>query len=88
MQGNTDMEEKTAISKEELLKEANELVKSCDDYIHGVKADNVSQRDGTFVFSGDYFLKEDGTPSSKTLAVFNCFKFLNQNLSKKYFLEQ
>lgn len=88
MQGKTDMEEKTAITKEALLKEANELVKTCDDYIHGVEADDVKERDGTFVFSGDYFLKDDGTPSSKTLAVFNCFKFLNQNLSKKYFLEQ
>lgn len=33
---------------------------------------------------GEYFLAEDGTPTGKTMAVFNMFKLLAQQLSGKY----
>ncbi len=80
--------EKKPISKEELLKEAAKIIKDCDHYIDGISAEDVRSLNGTFVFSGEYYLKEDGTPSEKTLAVFNVFKYLNESLSKKYYLDE
>ncbi len=76
------------ISKEELLKEAIVLMKECNDYVDGVMPTEVKEMNDSLVFSGEYFLQEDGTPSTKTLAVFNVFKFLNMELSKKYYLKQ
>ena len=35
---------------------------------------------------GEFFLAEDGTPTGKTMAVFNMFKLLAQQLSGKYTL--
>ncbi|MBQ8706693.1 MAG: DUF2498 family protein [Succinivibrionaceae bacterium] len=78
---------KQEIGKEELLAKARELMKECDDYIDGILPADVREADGSFVFSGDYFLKPDGTPSEKTLAVFNVFKFLNGRLSRIYRLK-
>ena len=81
------LNQKQEIGKQELLARAGELMKECDDYIDGIIATDVKEVDGSFVFSGDYFLKPDGTPSEKTLAVFNVFKFLNSRLSRIYRLK-
>lgn len=78
------MEGKKLISKIELIKIANNMAKECDDYIDGITVTDIKTSGEAFVFSGEYFLKEDGTPSDKTLAVFNVFKSLNMTLSKQY----
>lgn len=80
--------EKKPISKDQLMLKAIELMKECDDYIDGILPTDVKEVNGTFVFTGEYFLREDGTPSTKTLAVFNVFKFLNHRLSGQFYLEQ
>ncbi len=79
---------KQPITKEDLLKEAGKIIKNSDHYVDGIEATNVKSVNGTFVFSGEYYLREDGTPSEKTLAVFNVFKFLNEQLSQKYYLDE
>jgi hypothetical protein len=38
------------------------------------------------VFSGEYFLDEQGLPTPKSTAVFNMFKYLAHALSEKYHL--
>jgi hypothetical protein len=49
-----------------------------------MRADSVEQKGDILVFKGEYFLAEDGTPTGKTMAVFNMFKLLAQQLSGKY----
>ncbi|MCI4186738.1 YciN family protein [Dickeya dianthicola] len=77
-------EEKTPIGREALLLEANTLIKSHEDYLHGMVANAVEQKSGVLVFRGEYFLDGDGLPTNKTTAVFNMFKYLAQVLSEKY----
>lgn len=77
-------EEKTPISREALLQEANALIQNHDDYLHGMIADAVEQKNGVLVFRGEYFLDNDGLPTNKTTAVFNMFKHLAHVLSEKY----
>lgn len=80
--------EKKKLTKPELLELANKLIKESDDYIDGIVATDVRQNFESLVFSGDYFLKEDGTPSNKTIAVFNVFKSINAKLSASFELEE
>lgn len=80
--------ERQPVPREQLLREAVSLMKECNDYVDGILPTDVRERGGSFVFSGEYFLREDGTPSEKTLAVFNVFRFLNQRLSRIYRLEE
>ncbi|ACT07006.1 conserved hypothetical protein [Dickeya chrysanthemi Ech1591] len=77
-------EEKTPISREALLQEANTLIQNHDDYLHGMVADAVEQKNGVLVFRGEYFLDNEGLPTQKTTAVFNMFKHLALVLSEKY----
>ncbi|MNC70652.1 hypothetical protein D3C75_1214870 [compost metagenome] len=49
-----------------------------------MRADSVEQKGEILVFKGEFFLAEDGTPTGKTMAVFNMFKLLAQQLSGKY----
>ncbi len=86
-QDNFEYPVKKPISKDQLMSKAMDLMKECDDYIDGIMPADVREVNGSFVFTGEYFLKEDGTPSQKTLAVFNVFKFLNHRLSKEFYLE-
>ena len=65
------------IDRETLLKE-NTLA--------GIEATGVTQRNGVLVFTGDYFLDEQGLPTAKSTAVFNMFKHLAHVLSEKYHL--
>lgn len=77
-------EEKTA---EELLKIANDLIKSDYEYMDGMRADNVTQNGEVLVFKGEFFLDNDGIPTAKTNAVFNMFKKITTIMSKQYKLK-
>lgn len=77
-------EEKTA---EELLKIANDLIKSDYEYMDGMRADSVTQNGEVLVFKGEFFLDNDGIPTAKTNAVFNMFKKITTIMSKQYKLE-
>ncbi|OSM99667.1 MULTISPECIES: YciN family protein [Lonsdalea] len=79
--------EKTPIDRATLLAEANTLIKNHDDYLQGIEASDVEQKNGVLVFRGDYFLDDEGLPSRKTTAVFNMFKYLAHELSEKYILK-
>lgn len=64
------------IDRETLLKEANKIILvSSEDTLAGIEATGVTQRNGV-VFTGDYFLDEQGLPTAKSTAVFNMFKHL------------
>ncbi|MCS3455254.1 DUF2498 family protein [Aeromonas rivuli] len=76
--------QKETLSQEALLTLANELIRNHDEFIHGMHADAVTQRGDVLVFKGEYFLSDDGTPTPKTMAVFNMFKYLAHQLSGKY----
>jgi hypothetical protein len=77
-------EEKTA---EELLKIANDLIKSDYEYMDGMRADSVTQNGEVLVFKGEFFLDNDGIPTVKTNAVFNMFKKITTVMSKQYKLK-
>jgi Protein of unknown function (DUF2498) len=74
------------IDKQSLLAEANRLIREHDDTIKGIEATDVTQRNGVLVFSGEYYLDEQGLPTPKSTAVFNMFKYLAHQLSEKYHL--
>ncbi|EOX4028447.1 YciN family protein [Escherichia coli] len=74
------------IDRETLLKEANKIIREHEDTLAGIEATGVTQRNGVLVFTGDYFLDEQGLPTAKCTAVFNMFKHLAHVLSEKYHL--
>ncbi|MGP3591766.1 YciN family protein [Vagococcus sp. WN89Y] len=74
------------IDRQSLLELANKLIREHDDTLAGIEATDVTQRNGVLVFSGDYFLDEQGLPTPKSTAVFNMFKYLAHHLSEKYHL--
>jgi len=74
------------IDRATLLAEANKLIHEHDDTLAGIEATGVEQRNGVLVFSGDYFLDEQGLPTPRSTAVFNMFKYLAHALSEKYHL--
>ncbi|MDU1060616.1 hypothetical protein D3C76_1195220 [compost metagenome] len=74
------------IDRATLLAEANKLIREHDDTLAGIEATGVEQRNGVLVFSGDYFLDEQGLPTPRSTAVFNMFKYLAHALSDKYHL--
>ncbi|EOD53709.1 YciN family protein [Aeromonas molluscorum] len=78
---------KETLSQEALLTLANDIIRSHEDFIHGMRADGVEQRGDVLVFKGEYFMTDDGTPTPKTMAVFNMFKYLAHQLSDKYQLD-
>ncbi|KNC09193.1 hypothetical protein AC791_11035 [Klebsiella sp. RIT-PI-d] len=69
-----------------LLLEANKLIREHEDTMAGIEATGVTQRNGVLVFSGEYYLDENGLPTGKSTAVFNMFKYLAHQLSEKYHL--
>lgn len=75
------------ITKEELLKIANDLIKNDYDYMDGMEATDVTQNGEVLVFKGEYFLDDNGIPTLKTNAVFNMFKKITTALSKEYKLK-
>ncbi|WP_313010242.1 YciN family protein [Atlantibacter hermannii] len=72
------------IDKKTLLEKANTLIVEHEDYIAGIVATDVEQKNGVLVFRGDYFLDEQGLPTPKSTAVFNMFKYLAHQLSENY----
>lgn len=81
------MSEKKVVSQLELLMIANHIIQEHDDYIDGMRADSVEEKDDVLVFKGNYFLDDNGLPTAKTTAVFNMFKYLAHHLSKEFTLE-
>ncbi|MBG6241608.1 MAG: DUF2498 family protein [Candidatus Symbiopectobacterium sp. Dall1.0] len=75
---------RTPIDRQTLLEQANRLIHNHDDYLHGMIATDVDQKNGVLVFKGEYFLDNNGLPTLKTTAVFNMFKHLAHELSEKY----
>ena len=76
--------ETQAIDRETLLKEAIIFIRGHEDTLAGIEATGVTQRNGVLVFTGDYFLDEQGLPTAKSTAVFNMFKHLAHVLSENY----
>ncbi len=80
------MNDKKTISAFDLLLIANQIIQEHDDYIDGMRADSVEEKDGVLVFKGNYFLDSNGLPTAQTTAVFNMFKYLAHHLSKEFTL--
>ena len=78
--------ESQPIDRQTLLVEANRLIREHEDTLAGIEATGVEQRNGVLVFSGEYYLDEQGLPTPKSTAVFNMFKYLAHQLSEKYHL--
>ncbi|EKY3195119.1 YciN family protein [Cronobacter turicensis] len=74
------------IDRATLLAQANKMIREHEDYIAGMMATDVEQKNGVLVFRGEYFMDEQGLPTAKTTAVFNMFKYLAHQLSEKYHL--
>ncbi len=74
------------IDRQSLLEIANKLIREHEDTLAGIKATDVAQRNGVLVFSGEFYLDEQGLPTAKSTAVFNMFKYLAHALSEKYHL--
>ncbi|WP_375750298.1 YciN family protein [Vibrio sp. HN007] len=81
------MSERKTISEFELLLIANQIILEHEDYIEGMRAETVEEKDDVLVFKGNYFLDDNGLPTPKTTAVFNMFKYLAHHLSKEFTLE-
>ncbi|WP_105745621.1 YciN family protein [Cronobacter dublinensis] len=75
------------IDRDSLLVQANKMIREHEDYIVGMEATDVEQKNGVLVFRGEYFMDEQGLPTAKTTAVFNMFKYLAHQLSEKYHLQ-
>lgn len=83
-----DMTTKQTISEFDLLLIANQVIQEHDNYIEGMRADSVTEKDDVLVFKGEYFLDSDGLPTPNTTAVFNMFKYLAHHLSKEFTVEK
>jgi len=79
---------KQEITEFDLLLIANQVIQSHADYIEGMRADSVTEKDDVLVFKGEYFLDSNGLPTENTTAVFNMFKYLAHHLSKEFTLQQ
>ena len=79
---------KRVIAEFDLLLIANQIIQSHDDYIEGMRANSVVEKDDVLIFKGEYFLDSNGMPTENTTAVFNMFKYLAHHLSKEFTLQQ
>lgn len=70
------------IDRSSLLELANQMIRDHEDTLSGIVATGVTQRNGILVFSGEYYLDEQGLPTGKSTAVFNMFKYLAHELSE------
>lgn len=80
--------EQKTISSFELLLIANQIIQDHEDYIEGMRATSVEQKEDILVFKGEYFLDDNGLPTTNTTVVFNMFKYLALHLSKEFTLEK
>ncbi|ACH66332.1 YciN family protein [Aliivibrio fischeri] len=78
------MSDKKSISEADLLLIANQIIQDHENYLEGMRATSVEEKDEVLVFKGEYFLSEQGLPTEKTTAVFNMFKYLAHHLSKEF----
>ncbi|MCG7496079.1 YciN family protein [Vibrio sp. Of7-15] len=78
------MSQKQPISEVDLLLIANQLIQEHENYLDGMRATSVEEKDDVLVFKGEYFLTDQGLPTEKTTAVFNMFKYLAHHLSKEF----
>ncbi|MGR6861784.1 YciN family protein [uncultured Aliivibrio sp.] len=78
------MSDKKSISEADLLLIANQIIQDHENYAEGMRATSVEEKDEVLVFKGEYFLSDQGLPTEKTTAVFNMFKYLAHQLSKKF----
>ncbi len=78
---------KQPINQFELLLIANQLIQDHANYIEGMRATSVIEKDEVLIFKGEYFL-EGGMPSDKTPHAFNMFKYLAHHLSKQFTLTE
>ncbi len=81
------MSEKNAINELDLLMIANQVIQDHEDYIEGMRATSVEEKEDVLIFKGEYFLDDNGLPTPKTTAVFNMFKYLAHHLSKEFTLK-
>ncbi|MEZ8011935.1 MULTISPECIES: YciN family protein [Vibrio] len=79
---------KKVIAEFDLLLIANQIIQSHDDYIEGMRANSVVEKDDVLIFKGEYFLDNNGMPTENTTAVFNMFKYLAHHLSKEFTIRQ
>ncbi|MCX2760847.1 YciN family protein [Vibrio cyclitrophicus] len=79
---------KKVIAEFDLLLIANQIIQSHDDYIEGMRANSVVEKDDVLIFKGEYFLDSNGMPTENTTAVFNMFKYLAHHLSKEFTIQQ
>ncbi|MDR9829389.1 YciN family protein [Vibrio sp. FNV 38] len=82
------MSDKKTITTFDLLLIANQIIQEHDDYLQGMRADSVVEKEGVLVFKGEYFLDDNGLPTQNTTAVFNMFKYLAHHLSKEFTLDK
>ena len=75
------------IDKQSLIIEANKVIRAHEDFMHGMEATDVEQKNGVLVFKGEYFLDEQGLPTGKSTAIFNMFKHLAHVFADKYHLQ-
>ncbi|GAL25330.1 hypothetical protein YciN [Vibrio variabilis] len=59
------MSQRKPISQFDLLLIANQVIQEHEDFIEGMRADSVEEKDGVLVFKGNYFLDENGLPTEK-----------------------
>ncbi|AUI85790.1 hypothetical protein BS333_05040 [Vibrio azureus] len=78
------MPNKEYIEEFDLLLIANQLLQEHEDYVKGIRATSVEEKEDVLVFKGDYFLDEHGLPTAQTPIVFNLFKYLAHQLSKQF----
>lgn len=78
------MSDKKSISEADLLLIANQIIQDHENYLEGMRATSVEEKDEVLAFKGEYFLSDQGLPTEKTTAVFNMFKYLAHHLSKEF----
>ncbi|MGC9404218.1 DUF2498 family protein, partial [Vibrio genomosp. F10 str. 9ZC157] len=59
---------KNAISSFDLLLIANQIIQEHDDYIEGMRATSVEEKEEVLIFKGEYFLDQNGMPTANTTA--------------------
>ncbi|SON49626.1 YciN family protein [Vibrio tapetis] len=79
---------KKKISEFDLLLIANQMIQEHADYLEGMRATSVEEKEDVLVFKGEYFLTEQGLPTEKTTSVFNMFKYLAHQLSKEFSVDK
>lgn len=80
------MTNKKQISEFDILLIANQIIQEHENYLEGMRATSVEERDEVLIFKGEYFLSDQGLPTEKTTAVFNMFKYLAHHMSKEFTL--